>query len=240
MAHTNVASANPAQETDLQNVEKHPEIFRELARTLDRRPRYLHAANSAATIRHPATHLDLVRPGIACYGLEPAPGIGTSPPLRPALSWRSQVSLVRRLPAGEALSYGHTYRLRRPATIATVPVGYEDGFARSLSSRADVLIRGRRRRVAGTVTMDQILVDCGDDDVAVGDEVVLLGSQGDAEITASEHADLRGTVSYEVVSSIGGRVPRIYVNEAPHEGATASPAAGASATDPVARAWGRR
>lgn len=177
------------------------------------RPQYLHAANSAATILYPETHLDLVRTGIACYGLEPAPGIGHSLGLRPALSWRSAVAAVRRLPAGEAISYGHRYRLSRDASIATVPVGYDDGYARALSPGAEVLIRGRRRRVAGNVTMDHLMVDCGDDEVAPGDEVVLLGRQGGVAITADELAGLMGTISYEVVTRIGARVPVEHVNE---------------------------
>jgi alanine racemase len=189
------------------------ERLADVVRRLPARPRYLHAANSAATILHPRSHLDLVRPGIACYGLEPAPGVGASLGLRPALAWRSRVAMVRRLPAGEALSYGHSYRLERDATIATVPVGYEDGYARSLSSRADVLIAGRRRRVAGSVTMDQILVDCGDDPVQRGDEVVLLGRDGDEDIPAPELARLMGTISYELVTAIGERVPRVYLNQ---------------------------
>ena len=177
------------------------------------RPRYLHAANSAATILYPQAHLDLVRTGIACYGLEPAPGIGGSLGLRPALSWRSAVTAVRRLPAGEGISYGHRYRLPQDASIATVPVGYDDGYARVLSPRAEVLIRGRRRPVAGNVTMDHLMVDCGDDEVAPGDEVILLGRQGDEAITADELAGLMGTISYEVVTTIGARVPVEHVNE---------------------------
>jgi alanine racemase len=180
----------------------------EVVGMLGERPRLLHAANSAATILRPDTHLDLVRPGIAIYGQEPAPGVGAALELRPALSWRSTVTMVKRLPAGEAVSYGHHYRLARDATIATVAVGYEDGYARSLSSRADVLIGGTRHRVAGTVTMDQIMVDCGDAAVAPGDEVVLLGRQGGEEITAAELAGMMGTVNYEIVTSIGERVPR--------------------------------
>jgi alanine racemase len=113
-------------------------------------PDLLHAANSGATILHPESHLDLVRPGIALLGIPPGPGVGASLGLRPALSWRSAVSFVRRLPAGEALSYGHRYRLERDANVATVPVGYADGYPRALSSAADVLIRGRRCRVAGS------------------------------------------------------------------------------------------
>jgi alanine racemase len=212
-------------EDDATTTREQLERFADAVGRLPARPRYLHAANSAATILYQDSHLDLVRPGIACYGLEPAPGVGSSLGLRPALAWRSRVAMVRRLPAGEALSYGHRYRLQREATIATVPVGYEDGFARSLSSRADVLIAGRRHRVAGNVTMDQILVDCGDDPVFRGDEVVLIGQSGEDEISADELATLMGTNSYEVVTSIGERVPRVYVNERPAgDGASAAAA----------------
>ena len=175
------------------------------------RPRLVHAANSAATIRFPETHLDLVRPGAAVYGVDPGRGIGPAFGLRPALTWRSAVTMVKRLPAGERLSYGWRYRLERPANVATVPVGYEDGYPRGLSSKAHVLIRGRRHRVAGTVTMDQILVDCGDDDVRPGDEVVLIGAQGDERITAEELAGHLGTIGYEMVTAISERVPRDHV-----------------------------
>ncbi len=174
------------------------------------RPRYRHAANSGAVILHPETHLDLVRVGVALYGLSPAPGLGERAGLRPAMAWRSAVSMVRRLPAGEAVSYGHTYRLERDSTVATVPVGYADGYRRGLSSRADVLIGGRRHRVAGTVTMDQIVVDCGDADVHEGDEVVLLGPQGQERITAAELAELLDTIEYEIACGVGARVPRTY------------------------------
>ena len=118
--------------------------------------------------------------------------------------------MVKRVPAGEAVSYGHAYRLEREATVATVPVGYEDGYQRVLSNRADVLIRGVRHPVAGTVTMDQLLVDCGDHEVAAGDEVVLIGAQGDERITAEELADLAGTIGYEIVTALSERVPREY------------------------------
>jgi alanine racemase len=171
-------------------------------------PDVLHTANSAATILHPDTHLDLVRPGVALLGIAPGPGIGAGLGLRPALSWRTAVSFVRRLPSGAGLSYGHRYHLDRDANVATVPVGYADGYPRALSSAADVLIRGRRCRVAGNVTMDQLTVDCGDLDVGSGDEVVLLGSQGDETITAEELAGQAGTIPYEIVTRIGQRVPR--------------------------------
>jgi alanine racemase len=174
------------------------------------RPRLLHAANSAATLLYPETHLDMVRPGVAIYGLDPGNGLAVSAGLRPALTWRSAVTMVKRLPAGEPLSYGHRYRLQGDANVATVPVGYEDGYARALSSRAHVLIRGQRHRVAGTVTMDQILVDCGDEDVTTGDDVVLIGQQGDERVTAEELAGIMGTIGYEVVTGISDRVPREY------------------------------
>jgi alanine racemase len=174
-------------------------------------PTLRHAANSGAVLRHPESIYDLVRPGIALYGIAPEPGVGVDRGLRPALTWRSAVSFARRLRAGERLSYGHRYELASDAMIATVPVGYADGYPRAASSRADVLIQGHRCRVAGNVTMDQLLVDCGELQVEAGDEVVLLGSQGEVRIDAWElgrHAD---TIAYEIVTRIGERVPRAYV-----------------------------
>lgn len=169
-----------------------------------------HAANSAAALQRPETRFDLVRCGITVYGISPAPGVTGGLGLRPALSLRSRVSLVKRLDRGEALSYGQRYRLERRANIATVPIGYADGVRRRLSELGgEVLIGGRRRPIAGTVTMDQITVDCGDDPVQRGDEVVLLGRQGGEEITAQEWATKLGTIAYEVVCGIGARVPRI-------------------------------
>jgi alanine racemase len=173
-------------------------------------PRLLHAANSGATILYPESHLDLVRPGIALYGIEPAPGVGTQLGLRPALTGRRLVSAVKRLAAGEAVSYGHRYRLERDAWVATVPVGYADGYPRQLTNLGDVLIAGRRCHVAGTVTMDQLMVDCGDAQVRVGEEVVLIGSQGNETVGADALGRLFGTIGYEIVSRIGERVPRRY------------------------------
>jgi alanine racemase len=174
-------------------------------------PRILHAANSGGTIRHPEARFDLVRPGIAVYGIAPTPGGGDDPGLRPALTWRSAVTMVKRLTAGERISYGQAYELARDAWVATVPVGYADGYPRAASSRADVLIRGRRCRVAGSVTMDQLVVDCGDLEIAPGDEVVVLGRQGDDEVSAWELAGHADTVAYEIVARIGERVPREHV-----------------------------
>jgi alanine racemase len=170
-------------------------------------PRYRHAANSGGVLRHPEAAYDLVRPGIALFGVAPGGDVDGSS-LRPALTWRSQVSFARRLAAGERLSYGHRYELARDAIVATVPVGYADGYPRAASSRADVLIGGRRCRVAGNVTMDQLVVDCGDLEVRAGDDVVLLGEQGDERITAWELAGRADTIAYEILSRVGQRVPR--------------------------------
>jgi alanine racemase len=180
------------------------------------RPALLHAANSAAAMWHPASRYDLVRCGIALYGLAPAADgrdRAPVPRLQPALALKARVSHVRELGAGERLSYGLRYELRWDSVIATVPLGYADGVTRALSSTGgEVLVGGSRRPIAGTVTMDQILVDCGPGSaVAVGDEVVLLGRQGDESITAWEWAVRTGTIAYEVVCGVSGRVPRLYV-----------------------------
>jgi alanine racemase len=159
----------------------------------------------------------MVRCGIALYGLAPGlavTGSGPIPGLRPAMALKARVSHVKRVGAGERLSYGRRYRLERDSVVATVPLGYADGVTRSLSARGgEVLIGGRRGAMAGTVTMDQILVDCGPDSpVAAGDEAVLLGSQGAEAITAWEWATRTGTIAYEVVCGVSGRVPRTYLD----------------------------
>jgi alanine racemase len=176
------------------------------------RPEVCHAANSAGTIAVPAARYDLVRCGIAVYGLAPSHELEGWVPLRPALSLRARVSYVKRVAVGERVSYGLRYAFERESTVATVPIGYADGVPRRLSSAGgEVLVGGRRRRIAGAVTMDQLMVDCGDDEIEVGDEVVLLGRQGDEYIGAGEWARLLGTISYEVVCQIGARVPRTFL-----------------------------
>jgi alanine racemase len=206
---THFASSTEDEKTTLLQLETFLAVVEDV-RAAGHRPGLLHAANSGATILYPESHLDLVRPGIAIYGVEPGGGAGADLRLRPALTWRSAVTMTRRLPAGEAVSYGHRYRLERDANIATVPVGYADGYPRLLSSRADVLIRGQRCRVAGSVTMDQLIVDCGELEVEAGDDVVLLGHQGSQTVSAEELAGLAETIGYEIVAGIGGRVPREY------------------------------
>lgn len=181
------------------------------------RPPLIHAANSAAALACPPARLDLVRCGIAVYGLPPSPALSGAADLRPALSLSARVSFVKTVAAGECLSYGLRYRCERETIIATVPIGYADGVRRQLSAvGGEVLIAGRRRPLAGTVTMDQILVDCGDDmDVRPGDEVVLIGSQGGERITAEHWAARLDTIGYEIVCGVGPRVQRRYHSEEP-------------------------
>lgn len=170
-----------------------------------------HLSNSAGTLTFPEAHLDMVRCGIAVYGIHPSPELKDRLPLEPALSFKARVGLTKAVPGGDALSYGQRYRLAEAGTVATVPCGYADGLPRALTNRGEVLIRGRRYRISGTVTMDHFTVDCGRDEVAVGDEVVVIGRQGDGEVTAQEVAGWLGTIPYEVVCGINARVPRVYV-----------------------------
>ena len=177
------------------------------------RPPLTHAANSAGLLASPPARYDLVRVGIACYGLPPAPALAghAGVTLRPALSLRARVTMVKELPAGARVSYGLRYELARPGRVATVPAGYADGVPRNLGLvGGEVLIGGRRHPIAGMVTMDQLMVDLGDAPADAGDEVVLIGRQGDQEVTATEWAQRLGTISYEIVTGIGARVPRTY------------------------------
>jgi alanine racemase len=158
----------------------------------------------------PEAHFDMVRTGIAVYGIHPSPGLAGLVDLEPAMSFKSRVGLVKMLAAGESVSYGQRYTMPADGVVATVPCGYADGLRRGLTNAGDVLIRGRRYRIAGTVTMDHLMVDLGADLVEPGDEVVMLGTQGAEAITAQEVADALGTIPYEVVCGIGARVPRVY------------------------------
>ncbi len=170
-----------------------------------------HAANSAATLFYPETHLDMIRIGLSIYGLYP-PGNSSRPiNLKPALSFKTKITYLKRVPKGTPLSYGGTYVTQKETTIATLPVGYADGLSRRLSNKGSVLIRGKRLPISGNVCMDLTLIDVDNLDVEVGDEVVLIGRQGNEEITADEIAELEGTINYEVVCGIGKRVPRIYI-----------------------------
>jgi len=172
---------------------------------------YVHAANTAGALTYPEARFDLVRIGLGLYGLRPSPDTAPDVELIPAMRVVSHVSYVQRLPAGARPSYGRVRPLPRPSTVATVPIGYADGVPRRLSAvGGEVLIHGKRYPFAGTVTMDQILVDVGDDPVTVGDEVVFIGLQGDEQVTATEWADLTSTINYEIVCGFGSRLPRRY------------------------------
>lgn len=175
-------------------------------------PELRHLANSAATLRRTDAHFDLVRPGVAVYGLSPGPAVGTPAELglRPAMTLRATVAVTKRVPAGTGVAYGHRYVTDRETTLAIAPLGYADGVPRQASNIGELLVGGRRRRIAGTVSMDQIVVDVGDDPVRPGDEAVLFGPGGAGEPTADEWAAAVGTINYEIVTRIGPRVPRRY------------------------------
>lgn len=180
-------------------------------------PSVVHAANSGGTLFLPEARRDMVRPGIAVYGLAPSAVTLEEPlvqPLRPVLALKARVSYCKSVAAGEALSYGLRYRLPRTSDVATVPLGYADGVPRRLFEvGGEVLIGGRRRPIAGSVTMDQLLVDCGPGSgVCAGDEVVLIGRQGDQQVGAWEWAERLGSIAYEVTCGLSARVPRIYLD----------------------------
>jgi len=170
-----------------------------------------HSANSAAALFYPETHLDMIRIGLSIYGLYPQGNPSRPINLKPALSFKTKVMYLKTVPAGTPLSYGGTYVTNKETTIATLPVGYADGLSRRLSNRGSVLIGGKRFPIVGNVCMDLTLVDAGDAPIKLGDEVVLIGSQGSEEITADEIAELENTINYEVVCGIGKRVPRVYI-----------------------------
>ena len=187
--------------------------FEAAASALDARgyhPTMLHAANSAVALMHPRGRYDMVRLGISMYGYPPASRHrDLARALRPALRLVSKVAHVQVVAAGEGVSYGHRWRADVATTVATVPIGYEDGVRRDLGLvGGSVLIGGRRRHIIGVITMDQLMVDCEETPVAVGDEVVVIGAQGDEVITADDIADRLGTISYEVLCDVGARVPR--------------------------------
>jgi alanine racemase len=179
------------------------------ATKLGLRPRWLHAANSAGALAHPEARYGLVRPGIALYGLSPGGEVDAADHgLEPALSLVSEVSFAKRIAAGTPVSYGHRWRAPADGWLATLPIGYADGLPRALTNRAQVLLHGRRRPLVGTITMDQVLVWCDQDEPHVGDEVVLLGDQGDQRIRVEEWAAAADTITYEIVTQLTARLPR--------------------------------
>lgn len=210
---THFAAADAADKRyTLEQFQKFIEVVEELRKNGLEFP-IRHAANSAAIMELPQTHLDMVRAGIVVYGLYPSDEVDRSRvDLHPAMSLKARVAYVKEVPAGFKVSYGCTYTTSRPTVIATLPLGYADGYSRLLSSRGEVLLHGRRAPVVGRVCMDQVMVDVGHiPGVKMGDEAVLIGRQGDGEISADEVAARLGTINYEVVCMVSYRVPRIYV-----------------------------
>ncbi|MDH4158860.1 MAG: alanine racemase [Actinomycetota bacterium] len=200
----------------------HPTIDRQLATFHEAlavaaaaglRPRVRHLANSAAVVTRPDSHFDLTRPGLGLYGLSPIPGEQSAAQLglRPAMSLTARFALVKRVPAGHGVSYGHTYTTDRETTLGLLPIGYADGVDRRAGNVGPLWAAGRRRTVAGRVCMDQLVVDLGDDAVDVGDRAVLFGDGERGEPTAQDWATALDTISYEVVSRIGPRVVRRFV-----------------------------
>jgi len=170
-----------------------------------------HAANSAALINLPETHLDMVRPGITLYGLYPSPEVARKIELQPAMGVKALVSHVKEVEKGSSISYGRTFVAKRRTVIATLPLGYADGYARLLSNRGEVLLHGRRAPVVGRVCMDQTMLDITEiPGVAPGDTAVVLGKQGEEAITAEELGEKTGSINYEVVCKFSARIPRVY------------------------------
>ncbi len=175
------------------------------------RPEVRHLANSAATLVHPAAHADLVRPGLALYGLTPVPQVDDDFGLRPVMTLRARLALVKRLPAGQGISYGHAYVTPGDTVVGLVPAGYGDGVPRNATNVGPVLVGDHRTTVAGRVCMDQFVVDLGPDSTARAGDVVTLFGGAPGEPTAQQWADATGTISYEIVTRIGPRVPRVVI-----------------------------
>ncbi|MFJ8345821.1 alanine racemase [Streptomyces sp. NPDC094153] len=195
-------------------------LFREMTAHAEQRglhPEVRHIANSPAALTLPETHFDLVRAGIAVYGVSPSAELGTPADfgLRPAMTLSASLALVKHVPGGHGISYGHHYLTPGETTLGLVPVGYADGIPRHASGTGPVLVGGQWRTVAGRVAMDQFVVDLGGDEPETGSEAVLFGPGDRGEPTAEDWAQAAGTIAYEIVTRIGSRVPRVYVNEEP-------------------------
>ena len=187
------------------------DLFNRLMHNLERVGIHIplaHTANSMGIIGYKNSHFNMVRPGLVIYGIYPKENMRIN--LKPVLRLKTKVVFAKRVPAGFGVSYGHDYVTKKATRIVTLPIGYGDGYPRSLSNKAPVLIRGRRFRICGRVCMDQVMVDVGNTRVKIGDEVTLIGAQGRNRITAEELASLSGTIPYEIVCGLGSRIPRVY------------------------------
>ncbi|GGX74086.1 alanine racemase [Streptomyces fructofermentans] len=206
-----------ADEPGHPSIEAQSKLFDEMvtyAQDRGVRPEVRHIANSPATLTLPDTHFDLVRTGIAMYGISPSPELGTSADfgLRPVMTLSASLALVKHVPAGHGVSYGHHYATAGDTTLGLVPVGYADGIPRHASGTGPVLVGGKWRTAAGRIAMDQFVVDLGGDEPPVGERVVLFGPGDHGEPTAEDWAQAAGTIAYEIVTRIGTRVPRVHVN----------------------------
>ena len=202
-----------ADEADIEYADKQISTFKNLIRDIEDEGldiKINHIANSAATILRPETHLQMVRVGIALYGLHPSDDTKSKIDLKPALSWYSRLSYVKNLEQGEAVSYGATHIIKETSAIGTVPVGYADGYNRGLSNKANVLIAGTKVNQVGRVCMDQFMVELEGLDAKENDKVTLIGKQNNVQITADEMAKELGTINYEIVCAIADRVKRYY------------------------------
>ncbi|SEC42257.1 alanine racemase [Streptomyces melanosporofaciens] len=193
-------------------------VFRDMVAHAEQaglRPEVRHLANSPATLTVPESHFDLVRTGIATYGISPSPELGAAADfgLRPVMTLSAALASVKRVPGGHGVSYGHRYVTPGETTLALVPVGYGDGIPRHASGTGPVLVAGKWRTIAGTVAMDQFVVDLGGDTAAPGDEAVLFGPGDRGEPTAEDWARAVGSIAYEIVTRISARIPRVYVGE---------------------------
>ena len=183
-----------------------------LAETAGLHPDLVHLANSAAAILRPSSRFDAVRCGIATYGLDPAPGVGHGLDLHPAMTVRADLALVKHLDAGDSVSYGHTWTATTPTTVALVPVGYGEGIPVQASNVGEVSVAGKRRPIRGRVCMDQVMIDLGGDVPPVGSDVVIFGPPIGGQPTVQDWAEACGTINYEIVTRIGGRLSRRYVD----------------------------
>lgn len=188
---------------------KQIQLFEELVREIDA-PLIRHLANSGGTAYFPESHLDMVRPSLLTFGYLPEPCPASLREIKPCFSLKAKVSYFKVVQPGEGISYGHSFVTNKQTRIVTIPVGYGDGYRRSLSNRGSVLIKGKRFPICGTICMDQFMVDVGDHEVFVGDEVVLIGKQGNEEISLKEVAQLCDTIPYEILCMLNERIPRIY------------------------------
>jgi alanine racemase len=198
------------------------DVFRQMVAYAEKagiEPEVRHIANSPATLTLPETHFDLVRTGIAMYGVSPSPEIGTPADfgLRPVMTLAASVALVKQVPAGHGVSYGHHYVTTDETTLGLIPLGYADGIPRHASGRGPVLVGGEWRRVAGRVAMDQFVVDLGGQKIPEGTEALLFGPGDRGEPSAEDWAQAADTIAYEIVTRIGTRVPRVFLNEDPDE-----------------------